>query len=70
MSLTQYRYSQAVSGFFEIPTENAIRILPTHLEPIELHHGSSVLDVTAFDFTESLVGPYEEVFWPSWPPRT
>jgi len=63
MSLTQYRYSQAISGFFELPTENAVRILPKHLQPIELHHGSSVLNVTVFDFTDSLVGAYREVFY-------
>jgi hypothetical protein len=63
MSLTRYRYSQAISGFFELPTENAVRILPKHLQPIELHHGGSVLNVTVFDFTDSLVGAYREVFY-------
>jgi len=61
MPLTRYGYADAVSGFFEFPTENARRILPSHLEPVELHHGTSVLSVTAFDFRESLVGPYGEV---------
>jgi len=31
--LTQYGYRDAMSGFFEFPTENARRILPPNLEP-------------------------------------
>jgi len=61
MSLTRYGYKNAVSGFFEFPTENARRILPGHLEPAEIHHGTSIFSMTAFDFTESMVGPYGEV---------
>ena len=61
MSLTRYGYSNAISGFFEFPTENARRILPKHLEPAELHHGTSIFAMTAFDFTESMVGAYGEV---------
>jgi hypothetical protein len=59
--LTRYGFRQAASGFFEFPTENARRILPSHIEPVELHHGSSIFSMTAFDFTESMVGPYGEV---------
>jgi hypothetical protein len=59
--LTRYGYRDAISGFFEFPTENARKILPAHLEPVELHHGTSIFSMTAFDFTESLVGPYGEV---------
>ena len=59
--LTRYGYEHAISGFFEFPTENARRILPSHLEPVELHHGTSIFSMTAFDFTESMVGPYGEV---------
>jgi len=59
--LTRYGYSNAVSGFFEFPTENARRILPRHLEPAELHHGTSIFSMTVFDFTESEVGSYGEV---------
>jgi hypothetical protein len=57
---TRYGYSNAISGFFEFPTENARRILPPHLEPVELHHGTSIFSMTAFDFTESEVGDYGE----------
>jgi hypothetical protein len=59
--LTRYGYKNAISGFFEFPTENARRILPRHLEPAELHHGSSIFSMTVFDFTESEVGSYGEV---------
>jgi len=58
---TRYGYANAISGFFEFPTENARRILPPHLEPAELHHGTSIFSMTAFDFTESTVGPYGEI---------
>jgi hypothetical protein len=58
---TRYGYGNAISGFFEFPTENARRILPSHLEPVELHHGTSIFAMTAFDFTESMVGAYGEV---------
>jgi Acetoacetate decarboxylase (ADC) len=61
VSLTRYGYSNAISGFFEFPTENARRILPKHLEPAELHHGTSIFSMTCFDFTESMVGSYGEV---------
>ncbi len=61
MTLTRYGYANAISGFFEFPTENARRILPSHLEPAELHHGTSIFSLTAFDFTESEVGSYGEI---------
>jgi hypothetical protein len=61
MSITRYGYSNAISGFFEFPTDNAKRILPHHLEPVEVHHGTSIFSMTVFDFTESMVGPYGEL---------
>ena len=61
MQLTRYGYSDAINGFFEFPTDNARRILPSHLEPVELHHGSSIFAMTVFEFTQSEVGPYYEV---------
>jgi hypothetical protein len=61
LSQTRYRFSNGISGFFEFPTEAARRILPPHLEPVEPHHGTSVFQMTAFDFTESEVGHYGEV---------
>ena len=58
---TRYGYADAISGFFEFPTDNARRILPSHLEPVEVHHGTSIFSMTAFDFSESMVGAYGEV---------
>lgn len=61
MSLTYYHFKDAVSAFFEIPTERAREFLPSHLQPLEVHHGSAILAVTGFDFHESMVGPYQEI---------
>ena len=58
---TRYGYRDAISGFFEFPTDNARRILPPQFEPVEVHHGTSIFSMTAFDFNESMVGPYGEV---------
>jgi acetoacetate decarboxylase len=58
--LTRYGYREVIGGFFEFPTENAKRILPAHIEPVELHHGTSIFAMNVFDFTESMVGPYRE----------
>ena len=61
MSLTKYEFSQTASAFFEIPTEMAMTLLPKPLQTLESHHGSSIFAVTAFDFTESMIGAYQEV---------
>ena len=61
MSLTKYEFSQTASAFFEIPTEMAMPLLPKPLQTLESHHGSSIFAVTAFDFTESMIGAYQEV---------
>ena len=61
MPLTRYHYSQAVSAFFEISTSDARRLLPSHLQPLEVQHEASILALTAFDFTDSMVGPYQEI---------
>ncbi len=63
MSLTRYGYRDAISGFFEFPTDNARRLLPKGIEPFELHHGTSILSVVIFDFIESEVGAYGEVVY-------
>jgi hypothetical protein len=60
----RYAYRHAIGGFFEFPTENARQLLPSHLHPVEPHHGQSVLSVMAFDFTSGSVdniGPYGEL---------
>jgi len=61
--ITRYGYRDAISGFFEFPTENARRVLPKGFEPVEVHHGTSILAVTVFDFDESEVGRYDEVVY-------
>jgi hypothetical protein len=62
MPLTQYYFANAVSAFFEMPRDNAREILPAHLQPLEVRHGESVLQVTAFEFTKSMAGPYKEIY--------
>lgn len=61
MNVTRYGFSDAVGGFYEMSTEDAQRILPQHLEPVEVQHTRSVLALTAFHFTDSMVGEYDEV---------
>jgi hypothetical protein len=63
LSITRYGYRDAISGFFEFPTDNARRVLPRGFEPFEAHHGTSILAVTIFDFDESEVGEYGEVVY-------
>jgi hypothetical protein len=61
MEYTYYSFSDAVSAFFEMPTSDARRLLPAHLQPLEVQHTRSILSVTAFHFTESMVGEYDEI---------
>lgn len=63
MSITRYGYRDAISGFFEFPTDNARRILPRGFEPVEPHHSTSILAITVFDFDQSEVGEYGEVVY-------
>ena len=61
MEYTYYKYRMCVGAYFEMPTADARGLIPDHLEPLEVQHERSILAVTAFDFTESLIGPYHEV---------
>lgn len=61
MALTKYGFKSCVGAFFEMSTADARTILPAHLEPLEKQHTRSVLAVLAFQFTESEVGPYDEL---------
>jgi hypothetical protein len=63
LSITRYGYRDAISGFFEFPTDNARRVLPRGFEPVEVHHGTSIFAVTVFDFDQSEVGEYGEVVY-------
>ena len=58
---TYYGFDICVGGYFEMPTSDARKLLPSHLEPMEVQHERSILAITAFHFTESMVGVYDEV---------
>jgi hypothetical protein len=59
----RYAFTTGVLAFFEMPTSDARRILPAHLEPVEVRHQRSILGVNAFHFQESPVGPYAELMF-------
>ena len=61
MEYTRYSFAQAVAAFFEMPTADARKLLPPHLQPLEVQHTRSILAITAFEFTESMVGSYNEI---------
>jgi hypothetical protein len=58
---TYYGFKNCVGGFFEMPTSDARKLLPKHLEPMEMQHERSILALTCFEFTESEVGHYYEI---------
>lgn len=58
---TYYAYRMCVGAYFEMPTADARGLIPGHLEPLEVRHDRSILAVTAFHFTDSMVGEYHEV---------
>ncbi|MDA0327785.1 MAG: hypothetical protein O2958_02045 [Gemmatimonadetes bacterium] len=58
---TYYGYDLCIGGYFEMPTSDARKLLPSHLEPLEVQHERSILAITAFHFSESMVGEYDEV---------
>ena len=45
-----YYFNHGLSCLFEMPTSVARRLVPSHLQPLEVQHERSVLSVTAFDF--------------------
>ena len=61
MALTKYEFESCIGAFFEMSTADARRLLPPHLEPMEVQHTRSVLAVLAFQFTGSEVGAYDEL---------
>ena len=58
---TYYGFDHCVGGYFEMATADARKRLPPHLEPLEKQHDRSILAITAFHFSESMVGSYDEV---------
>jgi Acetoacetate decarboxylase (ADC) len=61
MGYTYYGFRNCIGAFVEMPTADARKLLPPHLQPLEVQHTRSVLAVTAFEFTESSVGEYDEI---------
>ena len=61
MEPVRYHFSNGINCMFELPTEVARKLLPRGVEPVEPHHGSSLLGVTEFDFSDSPLGPYQEL---------
>lgn len=61
MTQTTYEFENCIGAFFEMSTADARKLLPRHLEPMEIQHTRSVLAVLAFQFTGSEVGAYDEL---------
>jgi len=61
MDYTYYGFRNCIGAFFEMPTADARKLLPPHLQPLEMQHERSVLALTAFQFHESEAGEYEEI---------
>jgi hypothetical protein len=59
----RYDFSLGVSCLYEMATSDAERILPGHLQPIEVRPQRSILNITAFHFAQSEVGPYAELMF-------
>jgi hypothetical protein len=61
MEYTYYRFKNCLGGYFEMPTSDARRLLPPHLQPVEPQHSRSIFAITCFEFIDSPVGAYNEV---------
>ncbi len=61
MSLAVFRYTRGVAGAFDLPTATARRLVAAPLEPVETHHGTSALIVSATEYADSVFGPYSEL---------
>ncbi len=59
--MTTSYFTTGISALFEMATSDAARILPSHLQPIEVRPQRSILNVTAFHFRDSPVGPHAEL---------
>ena len=56
-----YYFNHGLSCLFEMPTSEARRLVPSHLQPLEVQHERSVLSITVFDFFEGDAGAYQEL---------
>lgn len=59
--MTTSYFTTGVSALFEMATSDAERILPAHLQPIEVRPQRSILNVSAFHFRDAPVGPHAEL---------
>jgi hypothetical protein len=63
MPVERFNFRTGVSGFFEMDTADALAVLPSYLQPIEVRHQRSIMAVTAFLFEEGGFGPYTELMF-------
>ena len=59
--MSRYAFRQSLGAFFLAEAEAVRTWLPRSLTPFEMCPGHAMLAVTAFDFSESEVGPYGEL---------
>jgi hypothetical protein len=59
--VVEYPFTQAINGCFEVPTPVGQALIGRQRQPVEASYGMSVLGVTLFDFSDSPVGPYQEL---------
>lgn len=58
--LTYYGFKKAIGGYFEYPSAEIKKMLPSHLQPVELMPAVGIFSVIIFEFTDSSVGSYNE----------
>ena len=56
-----YYFHHGVNCLFQMATSDARRVLPSHLQPLEVQHERSVLAITCFNFHGGDAGVYEEI---------
>jgi hypothetical protein len=61
MTPVLYPFTRAINGCFEVPTSVGQQLIGGALRPVEASYGRSVLAVTLFEFSDSPVGPYQEL---------
>jgi hypothetical protein len=53
--------SNGINGLFQMPVDKVRSFLPKNIEPIETNHGVGLVGITMFHFSESPIGPYDEL---------
>lgn len=59
--MSSYRFDQALAACFLARNDALRAVLPPNLRPLEARPGHGLVVVTAFNFTDSEVGPYGEL---------